>query len=546
MIGRPQLGKSHRQTAKVTTVPAPTKGMDSRIPLSELGSSNCVYSYNLMAAEYGMDLRKGYREFAVNVVDSAPSALGVRTVIPFKGVNITGGANKIFVATNEGIFDVTDESIAPILAIGFTNVGGIAGYGVYCHYIDQAGKELLYYADEDNGLFSYDSESDTWAVPVGINNIAVENIVFVVVHKQRIWFVEKNSTTAWYLPVASVSGDATAFHFGSKFPHGGKLKGLYNWSVDGGAGVDDHLVAISSAGDVIPYKGDDPSTADTWGLVGTYFIGETPLGRSIANEYGGDLHIISVFGLVSMTDLLKGSSGMSMSQKGIGYQIAPLVRKMVQSTLGTRGFDMKFLPSLGVLVIVSPETHSEDRIQYVMNITTGGWTMWRGLEIDCIDEIGGVVYFGRKNNLYMMEGYLDNTIKINPPSVEFHLGEPVEFSLLTGFSRHQSDGMFKQIQFVRPDFLGVSSPTYTVKTIYDFNIIEIPQIPSHIAADANVWDIARWDIGIWQKTIVTGQTSIRGAATGIGRSAAIAIRGSANFETKLLSFDEIWTTGGAL
>ena len=80
---------------------------------------------------------------------------------------------------------------------------------------------------------------------------------------------------------------------------GGELVGLYNFTMDGGDGVDDYLVALSRAGDVVIYRGDDPSLIDLWNIVGTFYVGELPAERRVANEYGGDLYIISVFGMIS-------------------------------------------------------------------------------------------------------------------------------------------------------------------------------------------------------------------------------------------------------
>ena len=125
----------------------------------------------------------------------------------------------------------------------------------------------------------------------------------VVAHKQRIWFLEEDSTTGWYLGIGSIAGEVSPFYFGAKFRHGGRLAGLFNWSVDGGAGVDDFLVAVSQAGDVLPYQGSDPSS-DDWQLRGSYFIGEVPNTPTFGTEQGGELFLLSSFGVSSLNDLL--------------------------------------------------------------------------------------------------------------------------------------------------------------------------------------------------------------------------------------------------
>jgi hypothetical protein len=47
--------------------------------------------------------------------------------------------------------------------------------------------------------------------------------------------------------VNALYGTVTSWDFGSKFKHGGNLVGLWSWTVDGGIGIDDYLVAIAPA-----------------------------------------------------------------------------------------------------------------------------------------------------------------------------------------------------------------------------------------------------------------------------------------------------------
>ena len=546
MIGRPALGRGVKQTAQVTTIPAPMKGMESRTPMSDLSPANCVYTYNIMPAEFGMTVRSGYRDFAVNIKTAPTPEGGVKSVIPFKGSAAGADDDRLFAATQEGIYDITDETIAPIEAFPFTVTTEEAGNTVFCNYIDDGGEEYILLADEANGLIVYTKSSDDWTVPTGITDMDIDSVAFVVVHKQRIWFVKKDSTTAWYLPVASIAGAATEFHFGSKFPHGGRLKGLYNWSVDGGAGVDDHLIAISSAGDVIPYKGEDPSSAATWTIVGTYYIGEVPLGRNIASEYGGDLHLLSVFGVVSMSSLLNGSSGEAIMDSGVGSPVAKLMHDAIHRRLDDRGIFIEHLPSLGALLINIPTKGSLSGVAYVMNISTKGWGLWRGIDATCFAEHNGTVYFGRDRDVKKMTGNLDDVKKINPPSFIFDSGRAIEFSILTGFRRMGSDGLFKQCQMIRPDFYCEWAPEYEAKAVYDFNVAELAMPSGRIRAEIGRWDSSKWDTAVWGGGSETGHSSLHGTGGGIGRNMAIAIRGTSYSETTLMSIDEIWTTGGAI
>src|SRR3990167_4567182 len=77
--------RPQQQLTEVTTLPAPTKGMDVRISLGEMTSANCIFSYNLIPSTYGMEVRPGYSEWQIGV-ESADN-LGIKTLIWFEGTS---------------------------------------------------------------------------------------------------------------------------------------------------------------------------------------------------------------------------------------------------------------------------------------------------------------------------------------------------------------------------------------------------------------------------------------------------------------------------
>lgn len=48
-----------------------------------------------------------------------------------------------------------------------------------------------------------------------------EDLNYVWVYKNRLFFVEKDSLNAWYLPVDSIGGAAEKFPLGGVFTRGG-------------------------------------------------------------------------------------------------------------------------------------------------------------------------------------------------------------------------------------------------------------------------------------------------------------------------------------
>ena len=335
-------------SSKHGKLPSPAKGMDARVPMSSNDPSVCIYAFNITPSEYGLSIRKGFREHVIGVDDGL--GLGVTTIIPFEGSTSGSSEDRLFAVNNEGIWDVTTPDSLPILKISFPSSSQNAGHGTFCHYIDGADNEFLFYADSLNGLYEYSSALDTWGKPTEITGVDVDEINFVVVHKLRVWFCVKDSPIAWYLPIESKKGVAEPFNYGGKFKHGGNLIGLFNWTVDGGSGVDDILVAVSRAGDVLPYKGADPSSADTWSLVGTYFVGQVPRGPFFGSEHGGELFILSEYGLTSMNDLLKGVDsnalqGVDNAQNSISGAITGVLRDRLSGSINEYGWQVKKAPN---------------------------------------------------------------------------------------------------------------------------------------------------------------------------------------------------------
>ena len=550
-LGKGQLGRTRKRVHEIERYPAPIKGIDARVSLTEGAKLNCVYTYNFVPFEFGMALRKGYREWQIGM-DQGLGA-GVHTIIPFDGFQEAGAGDKLFAVTNEGIWDVTIAGAAPISKISFADQQDGAGYGVFCHYVGDNEQDVLFYADNFNGLFEYDSLTDTWAVgptfTVDAPTVApiTANIRFIMVHKQRLWFFEEASTKAFYLEVGAKQGKATPFFFGAKFKHGGSLEGLFNWSVDGGNGVDDFLVAVSHAGDVLPYQGSDPSL-DDWNLRGTFFIGELPEGPFFGSEHGGELFLLSSFGLTSMNDLLQGVDSAALteqqSQNAISGKITGLLRDRLQSTINDFGWSVKTIPSEGGLLVSGPRVGSGPFIQFFYNLSTSSWGLWRDVPVECFDSWNGSVVFGDANNRILYMDITADNVLLTPPVDKLN-GDPIDFSILSSYQALGGGGTYSRVQLIRPDFLAEGPPSFTCVARFDYDLSEptLPIVPPTF--EGGFWDVGLWDLAVWGAGQDENFNGLQGT-WGTGRYVAVAMRGQSREETRFIGWDVIYDKGGVM
>ena len=537
-VGARQRGQEPSLQSQV--IPAPVRGMNTRQLLASNDPYTCVYSYNMVPAEYGMETRLGYREYTVPLESNLGDADGVRTLIPVQPAD-ESLSGRLFAVTNQGIWDTQGPIVPfPVPEILFsTDQGPLAGYGNWAQFTTAAGDELVFYADGENGLFQYDIATNVWTAVLGITGVDPGDLVFVVAHKQRLWFVERYTTNAWYLEVGAITGPATKFTFGGKFKNGGDLVALYNWTIDGGDGLDDYLVAVSRGGDVLPYRGDDPAQAITWELVGTYYVGNIPAGRRCGLSAGtGELYLLSEFGLTTLSELLDETpTPLGESNPYNVLNVSSLIRQDMAKYIGLNGWELIENLSDGSLVISTPPRDGDVYLQYVMNYGVQGWGFWRGVPMLTAVTFEGSLACGTASSIVLRMDVTVDDVKYDDPTS----GDPVEFSLLSNFFNLNTPGVFKSGKYIRPDFLSTQKPSINTKFLYDYNINGIvppPQdLPSAPVLLGPIWDTAIWDSAVWGTGDIASPFSFTRGGWGRGRTVACAIRGFTNNRVVLASMD---------
>lgn len=543
-----RLGQAPEPPAQIETVTASIGGVNALDALMRMPPQDCIYAYNLMPSERGMQLRKGYREWA-----NGAGTEDVRTILNYESQKQDSAQDRLWAVTKEGIYNVTTfGDTSPTKDVTFSSSADPAGYGVKCEFTNDASDHYMFYADAVNGLHQY-KEGTGWSIPTGgtgagewyyTNSAGVDtafpiaDIAFVTVFKQRIWVVLEDSDDAWYLPVASVAGKLTKFTFGAKLDHGGDLMGLWTWSVDGGAGMDDLLVGVSRGGDLVVYQGNDPALND-FGMIGSWFIGAVPNSRRITASYGAEMYILSSFGITSVRDLLQGAAANEL-RSSPSAKINKYLRVAIEQNITASEWSLNIHPGDGFLQVVTPDPGSNAYVQYNQNLNTKAWGMWEAVPMVSADTWNGEYYMGGENGkVYEYAGVLDGTL------LDGTIGEPIEYRMLTAFQTQLNHATFKQIGFVRTLTIATSFESYNARAVYDYKENEaIPQSSDALGSAGAQWDSDLWDSTDWDY-VTDGESTLEGAL-GIGRTFAIGMRGQANARIEVLGWDVTFVNGGFL
>lgn len=360
------------------------------------------------------------------------------------------------------------------------------------------------------------------------------------VFKNRLWFVEKDSTRAWYLDAGSVYGTATSFDFGPKMQRGGPLVGLYSWSYDGGSGLDTLLVAISAAGDVVIYQGTDPSSASTFGLKGSWYVGGVPAGRRIAQDDGKDVLVLSTLGLLRLSTLVASGAEVD-ADRYESAKVGPLLSALVASRGQAQGWGLYVHPTDACLLVAYPTLAGEET-QQLARASAGarGWWGYRGLPVASAAVYGGELYFGTPDGrVCVARGDVDEVSLADSSSFR-----GIQSSFLTapftGGNARQ-----KQVTLARPLLRSQTPrPVTQLRALYDWDDTE-PTAPSgNGGGGAGTWDAATWDTSVWggDSQVSRDVTGV----TGMGSAVSLAFRFNAISRTSVLGFEVAWTEGGWL
>jgi hypothetical protein len=501
--------------ARVASIPAPVGGWNARDSIANMEREDAVQLTNMFPNVSNVVLRGGYTNHATGLGSQ------VESLMDYSGANVS----KLFAIAGTSIYDVTNAG-----AVGAPVVTGLTNARWEYTNVATAGGNYLYAANGIDKPRLYDGS--TWtAIDSGsspaISGVTTTSLESPTLFKFRMWFIQKNTLKAWYLPTASVGGVAQQLDLSSVCQHGGYLVAMATWTIDAGYGVDDNLVFLTSKGEAIVYRGTDPASAATWALTGVYYLG-VPVGKRCTVKYGGDILVISYYGLLPLSQALQ--SDRVDPRVALSDKIQGAFALATSAYGGNFGWQVVVDNRNNALYVNVPISTGQQQ-QYVMNNITRSWCNFTGWAANCWEIFNDVAYFGASGVVCKawQNTYEDGTSDIQTNSLQ-------------AFNYFEARGVKKYFTRARPSIFTNGTPAIFVGVNVDFNTADTTSALSFSPTPTGLWDVALWDQGIWGSGLEI--TNNWQGIVGEGYCAAVNLKSSSSgIQIEWASTDVVYQLG---
>jgi hypothetical protein len=367
---------------------------------------------------------------------------------------------------------------------------------------------------------------------IGITGINNSTFINVNLFKNRLYFTQKESLTAWFLDVNSIGGAASPLYFGGIARNSGYLQAMGTWTLDAGQGADDYAVFVTSMGEVIVYNGTDPADPANWALKGVWQLGQT-FNRRCFFKWSGDLLLLTQDGLVPLASALQSSRldpRINLTDK-IYYPIS----QAATNYYAQFGWQINYFASENMLILNIPIPNGIE--QYVMHTITKAWARFTGIQGYCWEVSGDAdMHFGSNGVVGTLYSSLSDD------------GNNISATAQQAYSYFDSAGQLKRFMMVRPILQSTGGvPAVLCGLSVDFDTqSQLGAVSFNPTTQSEgVWDTAKWDSNVWAGGLIT--TKVWQGVTGLGFSGSVNLNAvSRNIELHWASTDYVMERGGVL
>jgi hypothetical protein len=318
---------------------------------------------------------------------------------------------------------------------------------------------------------------------VSLTGVSTTDLSQVWLFKERLFFVEKDTQSAWYLPVQSIGGTASEINLGSVFRLGGNLLFGATWSIDSGNGLDDVCIFVSTNGEVAVFEGTDPASASTWALVGVYAVGK-PLNKHAHFRAGGDLAILTDEGIVPVSEALKKDRG-ALQGVAITFPIEDAWRAVVANSVTAYPVSATLWQSKTILLVGTGGEEGGLPISFIANARTGAWSRVVGWDVRCSAVSNNSLYFGNSAGKVLQAdtGGTDD-------------GEPFTGLYVPKFSQcgtpNFKSAVHAGITYRAPEIAKVRLGAFA-----DYQVGTISAPDTSVVTTGAVWGVGVWGVFVW-------------------------------------------------
>lgn len=461
-----------QQISQIVSQQAPTGGWNARDALANMKPGEAVLMRNLYPTTTDLEIRGGQADHATGITGTA------KTLAIY---NSATGANKMFAASDSGIYDASAAG-----AVGASVATSTNGYWKSLNFGDGTTNWLIMANGTDKP--NYYSGAAWTAVDGGstpaLTGLTTTSIIGVAEYNGRLFFIEKDKLKFWYLAAGAAGGALTAFDLSSFANRGGYLLAVDSWSVDSGAGIDDFIAFITSEGQVIVYKGTNPASAADWVRRGTYYLGGKPIGRRCTFKFGGDLIVVTQTGAFPMSSVLQ--SAVIDRKLAVTDKIEKAFNEASNLYGANVGWEIVFYPAKSALIFNIPTVQGSLAIQYVLN--TGSpkkpWCEFDAWNATCFALFNNEIYYGVSGAVQKAwTGTSDDGVNI--------IAE-----LKEAFQKYGNSGQ-KRANLYRPILQVNGSISYLTGIDVDFKDTNIIGEATYTVTSGAQWDISKWDEAYW-------------------------------------------------
>lgn len=325
------------------------------------------------------------------------------------------------------------------------------------------------------------------ASAVTVTNVATSALSQTWLFKQRLFFIEGNTLSAWYLPAASIGGAAVELPLGAVFRRGGVLLFGATWSLDSGSGIDDVCLFVTSEGEIAVYEGTDPSSASTWALAGVYDIA-APINKHSFFKAGGDLAIVTEDGIIPVSEALRKDRA-ALQAVAISYPIEDAWKEAVSNT--SFPVNVTLWQSEAMLIVgVEPDANTDQA--FVANARTGAWCRYTGWDVRCAAVSDDQLYYANAAGKVMKaeNGGDDDGVQYTAtyiPKFQEFGAAATKFAVHGGLT-----------------FKASGTPVFKMAALSDYEVstFSAPSATGFSSGGA-VWGTFVWGTGVWGSNVAT-------------------------------------------